>query len=438
MSARMLYLAVPLIFLLVATDRLTRAQERAESLGAPRPLADEGQPRAAALSLPDLVGLALQRNPALQQASLGIEEARGRAIQAGLYPNPTVSAMGEELGGRDGPGGFITAPMVSQEIVTARKLTLSRAVAERSIDRAGLILARERLDLVTAIRRGFFAVLAAQRRVEILQQLVRLAGESVAKSKELLAAKEIAELDTIPFLVDRDRFEADLEASRRELTAAWQRLVATVGEPKLPYGGLNGSLEAPLPLYEYDQVRDLMVLEHPEVLIAQVGIQRAQAALHKERALRIPNVTVAAGYTRDNIGRQPEWTFQAGLPVPLFDRNQGNIHSAQAELAQAEQETARVQNALASRLASAFGDYAAARQREVRYRTSIMPLAERAYKFSLEAFKAGQFEFLRVLQAQRSLAEARLEYNRALLDAWQAASELAGLSLEEYWCVEQQ
>jgi cobalt-zinc-cadmium efflux system outer membrane protein len=163
-----------------------------------------------------------------------------------------------------------------------------------------------------------------------------------------------------------------------------------------------------------------------------VGIH-SELALRRERVERIPNVTMEAGYTRDNIGRQDEWTFKVGVPVPIFNRNQGSIQSAQAELGQATQEVSRVENSLINRLATAYGEYAAARQRAERYRTSIRPVAQRAFKLSQEAFKGGQFEYLKVLQAQRSLTEADLEYNRALQEAWKAASQIAGLLLEEHW-----
>lgn len=87
-----------------------------------------------------------------------------------------------------------------------------------------------------------------------------------------------------------------------------------------------------------------------------------------------------------------------------------------------------------SRLATAFGEYAAARQRINRYRDSILPDARELFRLAQEAFKGGQFEYLRVLQAQRAVAEADLEYVRALAEGWRAASEIAGLLLlEEYW-----
>lgn len=399
-----------------------------EALPAPKPA--QSANLAPALKLADLVQISMERNPALQQAALEIEAAQGRAVQAGLYPNPIVSATGEEIGDPNGAGGFITAPLVSQEIITAGKLKLSRAVAMRGVDQAGLARVRERFTLLTTVRQGYFEVLAAQQRVQILGNLGKLAVQSLDASRRLMEAKQIAELDLLQFQVERDRLSVNLEAARRELAAAWLRLAANLGDPGLAYTGLDGNLEAPFPQYDPDRIRTLMLAEHPEVLSARVGINRAELELRRQKVQCVPNVTVAAGYMRDNVARADEWTFQVALPVPLFDRNQGNVQAAVAQLGQAGQEVSRVENALIARLATAYGDYTAARQRAERYRDGIRPVAQRSFQLSLEAFKGGQFDYLRVLQAQRTLAEADLEYNRALGDTWHAASAIAGLILE--------
>jgi cobalt-zinc-cadmium efflux system outer membrane protein len=114
-----------------------------------------------------------------------------------------------------------------------------------------------------------------------------------------------------------------------------------------------------------------------------------------------------------------------------FNRNQGNVQAAGAELGKARYEVSRVQNELAGKLAGAHGQFTAAKKRADRYRTSLLPNATKSYELSLLAFKGGQFEYIRVIQAQRTVAEARLEYIRALGDAWRAASEIAGLTLED-------
>ena len=392
-------------------------------------------PEPAPLSLADLLRLGLELNPALRQADFEVQAAQGRATQAGLYPNPKVDVILDELGDRTGPPGVNTLPLVTQEIVTAGKLRLSRAVAQREVDQAGLTLLRQRFALFTTVRQGYFDVLAAQSRVAILEQLAQLAGEAYKNAQALLEAKQIARLDVLPFQVEADRFRADLEAARREQVAAWRRLTAGLGAPNLPPSPLAGSLEDALPGYDYDQARALVLEAHPEVRFAQVGVTRAQLAVRRAQVEPIPNVTVGAGYVRQNQNQSNDYVLATSVPVPLFNRNQGNLRAAQAELGRAVEEVSRVQNDLIGRLATAFGQYAAARERAERYRTAILPGAGDAYRLSLEAFRGGQFEYLRVLQAQRAVAEANLEYVRALAEVWRAASEIAGLLLEEEWPV---
>ncbi|MCI0456218.1 MAG: TolC family protein [Gemmataceae bacterium] len=400
---------------------------RAQGPASPAP------PAEAALGLGDLLRLSLEQNPILKQAGFDVQAAQGRAVQAGLYPNPTVSVTGDEMGDRTGPGGIWTAPLVTQEIVTGGKRQLSRAVAQKEVDQATLALMRQRYALFTTVRQGYFEVLAAQRRVEILTSLVEVAQKSYETAESLLKGKQIAPLDLLPFRVELNRLRVDLEAARRELTAAWRRLAANMGAPNLPPTSLLGSLEALMPDYDFDRARAYMLEVHPEVRSAQVGVGRAELALRRAQVERIPNVTVGAGYVRQNQNRSDDWLVQVSVPVPVFNRNQGNILAAQAEVGRAMQEINRAQNDLINRLATAFGQYAAARQRAEVYRTAILPDARESYRLSLAAFKGGQFEFLRVLQAQRQAQEANLEYVRALADVWRAASEIAGLVLEEHW-----
>ena len=171
-------------------------------LPAPTPRAVTAPTAPAALGLADLVRLALDNNPSLRQSLYDVDAAQGRAVQAGLYPNPTVSVIGEEIGRR---GGIHTLPLVSQEIVTGGKLGLSRAVAERQTDQFVLALTRQRFALLTAVRQGYFEGLAAQRRIEVLEELVRLASRADENARRLLEAKVIPELDRLQFQVEIGR-----------------------------------------------------------------------------------------------------------------------------------------------------------------------------------------------------------------------------------------
>ena len=410
------------------------APEPAEQIpslpGTPRTVRQESHD---SLGLPDLLRISLERNPELRQANFQVQAAAGRAVQAGLYPNPTVSVEGSELGRRDGPGGFITAPLVRQEIVTGGKLRLSRQVGQRETDQARLQLLGQRFALYTAVRRGYFEVLAAQRRIEIYSELVGLATKATETTETLVKGRQAAPLDLVQIRVELNRFRAELDAARQERAAAWRRLAAAMGAPDLPDTPIQGALDSMWPDYDFDLAVARLLECHPDIRAARVGITRAQLALRRARVEAIPNVNFGAGYERNNVDDQDQWAFRASLPIPLFNRNQGNVQAASAEVGRAAAEVERVQNVLVGRLATAFGQYTAARERADRYRTSVLPDAQQAYQLALAAFQGGQFEYLRVLQAQRAVAETNLEYVRALTELWLAASDIAGLLLEEDW-----
>lgn len=411
-----------------------RAVGESPAPGPNKGMADATGPSAVSpLGLTQLTALTLERNPRLAQVGWAVETARGRAVQAGLYPNPTLNVTGDELGDRTGPGGIWTAPYFSQEIVTGNKLGLSKAAALKEVDQATLRVVAERYRLLTEVRQNYYEVVTLQRRAEITGQLIGLAEKSVENANKLLKAKEGSELDVVQLEVDLERYRADLDATNKALPPAFRRLAASVGVDDLPYAKVAGDLELPLPDYDLDRLRPYVLGIHPDLRSAQVGVERAQLVVKRATVEPIPNITLGTGYVRQNQNQSSDWTITASVPVPLWNRNQGNILAAKAQVSEAVNEVGRVKNDLVGRLATAFGAHAAAKQRAERYRTAILPKAEQSYQLSLKAFQGGQFEYLRVLQAQRAVAEARLEYLRSLGEAWRAASEIGGLMLEDEW-----
>ncbi len=405
------------------------ADERSVELGLPTLV----EPPKPSLGLNDLVGLAVEQNPELRRAQAAIARAQGEFVQAGLYPNPRVDFLLNELGDVTGPQGINTLPLISQEFLTPGKRQLRKAVAGKQVEQADLGLVQRRYQMLTQIRQAFFKVLAIQQRLDVLDDLVKQAKLAYDRSDRLVRAKQIAELDLIQFRISLNRFRANFEATKREQLGAWKLLVATVGTPDLPVTPLRGSLKDPLPDYDSFSLRARMLAVHPEILSAEVGVAKAELSLRRAKLERIPNITLGAGYVRQNQNVSDDWTIEFGMPVPIFNRNQGNIQAARADIARSVQQVYATRNVLSGRLATAVARYRAARERVKQYRDKILPDVHRAYHLALAGFQGGQFEYLRVLEAQRSLAEVNLEYIESLSVAWQAASEIAGLILQDDW-----
>ena len=393
------------------------------------------KPRAAdsSLALADLTELTLTRNPRLAQVSWAVETARGRALQAGLYPNPTVALTADELNDKQGRGGILGLPYVTQEFVTAGKLKLARAAGNKEVDAATLAVVAERYRVLTEMRQAYFDALTLERRAELLTVLVGLSDKAVTTAEKLVQAKVAAPLDVVQFEVDRERYRAELEAAERTLPAARRRLAAAVGVPDLPAGPLAGSLDDSPPRYDLARLDEYMLEVNPLVRSATVGVERARLLVRRAEADATPNVTGGLGYTYQGQNKSHDWAVGLTVPAPLWNRNQGNIRAARAQYGEAVAEVDRVRNELSGRLATAFTTYAGARARVERYMATILPKSRETYLLADQAYKAGNFEFVRLVTAQRAVAEANLEFLRSQGEMWRAAAEIAGLMLEDEW-----
>jgi outer membrane protein, heavy metal efflux system len=379
-----------------------------------------------------LVNTALNSNPRLARANALVDAAQGRMIQAGLGPNPVFSFTADELGDRTGPMGIL-GPQLSKEFVLGHKLTLGQAVAAREVDQAMLSTLSERYAIAGAVRAGAYELAALRRRREVLNDVIKLAKSSVeqATKAEKNPVGPLTRGDVLPLEFELERFRTDLEAVERELPALERRLAAQVGDARFSISTLSIDLDIPLPDYDLDTVRDTVMELHPEARSAAVAVERAQTAVKRAEAELIPNVTGSVGYVRQNQNHSNDWMVGVSVPLVLRNRNQGNIRAARADLVAATMDVTRIQNTLAERVANTFRMYASAKLRAEKYRTVLIPKAEETVAFVKKQLDSGVVEYLRVLQSQRAVAEARLEYNRALGEAWTAAAELSGLLMEE-------
>jgi cobalt-zinc-cadmium efflux system outer membrane protein len=138
----------------------------------------------------------------------------------------------------------------------------------------------------------------------------------------------------------------------------------------------------------------------------------------------MPDITVDIGYR--HLGEENREAYDLGLsvPLPIFNRNQGRIREAQANVTRTigERETTRVN--LTTRLRAAYASFTANREQAVRYRDDILPKATKSLEFARQAYRAGEVSILVLLDALRTWNETNLAYLQVLLDSASAAAEL--------------
>jgi cobalt-zinc-cadmium efflux system outer membrane protein len=371
--------------------------------------------------------MAFEHNPTLAQAAARVQAAEGRWVQAGLYPNPAIAYLGDEMG-NEGRAGFQGA-MVTQEVVTAGKLRYARAAVSHEIQEARHDQESQQRRVVNDVRIGFFEVLAAQRAIELAQQLVRIAEESLKATERLLEAQEVSRIEVLEARIETDSARLKFRNSENRHRAAWRRLAAVLGQPQLEPAPLAGDLEEQLPELTWEGALDRLLTGSPELAKAQAGVEKARCALARECAQRIPNLNVQAGVQHDNATGYNVANVQFGLPLPLFNRNQGNIARAQADLVAAENEVQRVELELHERLAVAFQHYGDARQQVDAYQGKILPNARASLDLVRSGYRQGEVGYLTLLTAQRTFFSVNAAHLESLRQLRTSKAAMDGLLL---------
>ncbi|MEX2288436.1 MAG: TolC family protein [Planctomycetaceae bacterium] len=379
------------------------------------------------LTLEELQQLAVNNNPTLEQARAATRSAYGRRLQAGRRPNPTVGYVASEMGneGEAGQQGVF----VEQEFVRGNKRELSQAVASREMQQAEQVLAMQALRVSNAVRREFYAVLVAERRQELAGELVRIAGEASDVNAARLKRKEGTQIEIAQSDVEFEDASLLLFDAEKQHEAAWRRLQAIVAAPELAQTRLAGDLDDQLPDLTWEQSWMRLVETSPQIARAQFAVARAQARLARERAEPTSNVTVQASTQYDTATRTQVAGLQIGLPIPIHNKNQGNIIDAEADVTRAMREVQRLELELQSRLADEFRDYELSRRQVERYRDAILPASRKSLELSQTVFKTGDLGYLQLLTAQRTFTGKNREYVEALARLWQSVVDIEGLLL---------
>jgi cobalt-zinc-cadmium efflux system outer membrane protein len=388
-------------------------------------------PARAALTLADLEQMAVRGNPTLAQAAAQVEAAQGRALQAGLYPNPTIGYNGEQIGlrGNAGPGEQ-QGLFLDQTFVTAGKLRLNRAKYAQEAAEMDWQATAQQYRVVNGVRVRFYQLLAMQRLLDVRAELLKVAEDAVTTTEELLNVGAANRPDLLQARIEARQERVALENARALYLAGWQQLAAFVGDPCLPVGRLEGDLEAVTPL-DWDTALAHLLEASPELQVGRAEVVRSQLALRREQVEPIPNVNLRAstGYDFEEDGRKMVASVQLGVRVPLFDRNQGNIRQAQAQLAYAQADLGRVELSLRQRLAREFGRYRTALATVETYRKENLPEAREAYELYLDSFRKRRAAWPQVLVAQRTYFQMSVDYLEALEQLRRSEVAILGLLL---------
>jgi cobalt-zinc-cadmium efflux system outer membrane protein len=388
------------------------------------------------ITLEELQEMALHNNPALAESAENVIAAEGRRKQSGLYPNPTVGYQGEEIRGgsfRGGEQGFF----VQQDIVMGGKLGLNRKIVEQEKKQAETEADEQKLRVLTNVRMSYIQALAAQQTLELRQNLSKLAQDAVETSHQLANVGQSDAPDVLESEVESEQAALAVTMAEQNLRRLWKELAVVVGNPHLPLARLKGHLED-TPSVNPDELVESIVNQSPVVKIADLGIQRAEAALARAKREPIPDLQFRGGMQQnrelsETRGRPAglQGFAELGVQIPIFNRNQGNIAALKADLQRAQREVERVKLVLRERAARVVQTYTYSLTAVDRYKNRMIPRAQKAYDMYMNKYHDMAAAYPQVLIAQRTLMQLEVSYVDALENFATSSLELQSFLLTD-------
>ena len=374
----------------------------------------------------DLLAQAQANAPRLAEAAAGVRQAEGLARQAGARPNPTVGMEIENFSGSgvySGANNAETTFSLSQPLEVGGKRGARVAAGRAALDAARARLVQSKADFAFALTDAYAQAEAAERRVALAEEAVTLSDETLRASRALVDAGKEAELRTLQAQAALTGARASLEEARAERTGAFSRLTALVGSTT-PYTSLSDSLLTNPKVTS--QPGDIDALSTPAVLAAEADREAAARRVRIERTRAVPDVTVSAGVRRFSGDDSTALIAGVSLPIPVFDQNRGNITAAQGELQAAEARLNAARFDAEADIRTARFQLGAAQSRADAAGQGETSAAE-AFRLTRIAYESGKAPLVELINARRSLAEARDQTIQAQLARVRAEADLARL-----------
>ena len=392
------------------------------------PARDAPEP-AGALALPQAQALALLHNPRLAAFGWEVRAGEARTLQASLPPNPEVGLEVENFAGSGEFRGFRGVEItihLNQLIELAGKRQKRTRVAALERDLTAWEYEATRIEVLTQVTQAFVEVLSAQERLRLNAESVRLAEQVLTVVGERVKAGKVSPVEETRARVTLSTSRIALARAEQELDAARTRLVSTWGGSLPVFDRAEGTLEGITAIPSREQLV-ARIAQNPEIARWATEITQRQASVELERARRVPDPTIGGGFRHTRETGDNAMVMEFSMPLPVFDQHQGGILEARYRLAKAGEERRAAEVQVRTALAEAYAGLSSAFLEATGLRNEVLPGAQRAFDAASEGYRQGKFGFLDVLDAQRTLFEARGQYVEALAAYHRAVAEVERL-----------
>lgn len=371
------------------------------------------------ITLADALNLALSANPDLSVVLREREAMSGVRLQAATRPNPSISTLMEDTRNSTRQ----TTILLDQPIELGNKRDNRIKSADIRYEAVNTDLAIKKSEVYANVLGAFYDVLTAQERLALAKSSLEVAKQAREAASKKVQAGKISPVEETKSKVTESGIRIEANQAASTLNTARKRLTSLWGNPSPKFQQAEGRIE------NFDELPSLQELTSrldnaPSIQRAKLEIEIRQAQVNIENTKRTPDLTLSIGAKRNEELGLNQAVLGFSIPIPIFDRNQGNLQEAVSRTDKARDELAAFKIQVETQLGSAYERLSTAKQSVETLQQDILPGAQSAFDAATKGFEFGKFNYLDVLDAQRTLFQAKSQYINALQEAHQATAEI--------------
>ena len=381
-------------------------------------------------TLEELLAFTLEHNPEVLAAKAEIDMARGELIAAGLLPNPKIEFTGRNQRIPEGDlSGFNYDVNLSQEIPLGGKIGHRKRVAQLKLEKAQLDF-QNVVRLKTAeVKKAFYAVLFNQRRQELIKEILEvnktildIANKRYKAGDIPLMGVNLASIELQRTTTESLNLQNELSQANFELLMALGVILDSGGSSGVEGLKVEGTLSKEQIQFNLTELIRFALANRPDYKSLQVAVKAAEADISLARAEGVPNIEVGGTFERE-LGNERRIGGFVSIPLPLFNRNQGEIAKSLSRKDQASLELAALRNRIEQEVRIGFAKVETGKKNLDVFQRGLIQLVRENLELNRKAFQAGEIEFLEVARAEEDFIrtntlflEALYNYNLALIE----------------------
>lgn len=383
------------------------------------------------LTLREAVDLSRQRDFEILNARSGVESNRADRITAGLLPNPQLS-LNDTFINPSAPrvGSQITA-RIDQPFETFGKRRHRIGSAEQATHSS-------ESHLADVVRRRTFEVKNAFFHILLAQEHLRLARDNAGRFRDILRINtirfekgDISEAELMKVRLQQLDFQNDVILATVEIQEAERELKSLlVIDPSKPVEAIGELKYQPLDI-DLDSLKEKALESRPDLQERGSEVKRAESDIRLARSMRFPDLSV--GVEVDTVGPDYHGLVGAGLslPLPIFNRNQGEIRKAEISLQNANTLLEAKKQQIALEAEYAYREFLQNRAHVAAFESGQLQDARSSREIVENAYKKGGSSVLDLLEAERTFNVTLINYYQALFNYQRSLFQLEAISGKE-------